>query len=81
MYDLYGRAGLPVNPEPAKKVGKQHDWNDLEILALGNRVQVAVNGAPVSTGAIPSRTGSRPGRSGSSSTRTKCRRRSGSRTW
>jgi hypothetical protein len=47
MYDLYGRNGLPVNPAPAKKVGKQHDWNDLEILALGNRVQVAVNGAPV----------------------------------
>jgi hypothetical protein len=47
MYDLYGRQGLPVNPEPAKKVGKQHDWNDLEILALGNRVQVAVNGVPV----------------------------------
>jgi len=47
MYDLYGRAGLPVNPEPAKKVGKQHDWNDLEILALGNRVQVAVNGVAV----------------------------------
>jgi hypothetical protein len=47
MYDLYGRNGLPVNPEPAKKAGKQHDWNDLEILALGNRVQVAVNGVPV----------------------------------
>jgi len=47
MYDLYGRASLPVNSEPAKKVGKQHDWNDLEILALGNRVQVAVNGAAV----------------------------------
>jgi hypothetical protein len=47
MYDLYGRTGLPVNPEPAKKVGRQHDWNDLEVLALGNRVQVAVNGAPV----------------------------------
>ena len=47
MYDLYGRNSLPVNPEPAKKVGKQHDWNYLEILALGNRVQVAVNGVPV----------------------------------
>jgi hypothetical protein len=47
MYDLYGRAGLPVNAEPAKKVGKQHDWNDLEILAVGDRVQVAVNGAQV----------------------------------
>ncbi len=44
MYDLYGRNGLPVNGGPAKKVGKQHDWNDLEILAQGNRVRVAVNG-------------------------------------
>lgn len=47
MYDLYGRNGLPVDPEPAKKVGKQHDWNELEILAVGNRVQVAVNDAAV----------------------------------
>jgi Domain of Unknown Function (DUF1080) len=47
MYDLYGRRGLPVDPAPAKKVGKQHDWNDLEILAQGNRVRVAVNGSPV----------------------------------
>lgn len=47
MYDLYGRNGLPVDPEPAKKVGKQHDWNDLEILARGNRVRVAVNGVQV----------------------------------
>ena len=44
MYDLYGRNGLPVDGGPAKKVGKQHDWNDLEILALGDRVRVAVNG-------------------------------------
>jgi hypothetical protein len=47
MYDLYGRNGLPVDGAPAKKVGKQHDWNDLEILALGNRVRVAVNGTAV----------------------------------
>jgi hypothetical protein len=47
MYDLFGRNGLPVDPAPAKKVGKQHDWNDLEILAQGNRVRVAVNGAAV----------------------------------
>jgi hypothetical protein len=47
MYDLYGRGGLPVDGGPAKKVGKQHDWNDLEILAQGNRVRVAVNGVQV----------------------------------
>ena len=44
MYDLFGRNGLPVDGGPAKKVGKQHDWNDMEILAQGNRVRVAVNG-------------------------------------
>ena len=47
MYDLFGRNGLPVDGNPAKKVGKQHDWNDLEILAQGNRVRVAVNGTQV----------------------------------
>jgi hypothetical protein len=47
MYDLYRRHGLPVNGAAAKKVGKQHDWNDIEILALGNRVKVAINGHAV----------------------------------
>jgi hypothetical protein len=47
MYDLFGRNGLPVDGGPAKKVGKQHEWNDLEILAQGNRVRVAVNGTQV----------------------------------
>jgi hypothetical protein len=47
MYDLFGRQGLPVDGRPARKVGKQHDWNDLEILAQGNRVRVAVNGTQV----------------------------------
>ena len=47
MFDLYGRKALPVDAAPAKKVGKQHDWNELEILAQGNRVRVAVNGSRV----------------------------------
>jgi hypothetical protein len=47
MYDLFGRGGLPVDGRPAKKVGKQHDWNLLEVLAQGNRVRVAVNGTQV----------------------------------
>jgi hypothetical protein len=47
MYDLFGRNGLKVDGGPAKKVGRQHDWNDIEILAQGNRVRVAVNGAAV----------------------------------
>ena len=29
---------------PARKVGKQHEWNDLEIFAQGNRVRVVLNG-------------------------------------
>ena len=47
MYDLFGRNGLPVSGAAAKKVGKQHDWNEIEILAQGNRVRVAVNGTAV----------------------------------
>jgi hypothetical protein len=47
FYDLFGRKGLGVDPEPAKKVGKQHDWNDLEILAQGNRIRLVVNGTQV----------------------------------
>ncbi len=47
MYDLFGRNGLGVDGGPAKKVGKQHDWNDIEILAQGNRVRVAINGTAV----------------------------------
>ncbi len=48
MWDLYRRGGgLGVDGAPAKKVGKQHDWNDLEILAQGNRIRVAVNGTAV----------------------------------
>lgn len=47
MHDLYGRGRLPVDGAPASKVGKQHDWNHLEILAQGNRVRVVVNGVQV----------------------------------
>jgi hypothetical protein len=47
LYDLFGRGGLPVDGEPAKKVGKQHDWNDLEILAQGNRIRLVANGSQV----------------------------------
>jgi hypothetical protein len=47
LYDLFGRNGLKVDAAPAKKAGRQHDWNDIEILAQGNRIRVAVNGAAV----------------------------------
>lgn len=47
LYDLFGRNGLPVDTKPAKAAGKQHDWNDMEILAQGNRIRLAVNGQAV----------------------------------
>lgn len=47
LYEVFGRGSLPVDGGPAKKVGKDDDWNQLEILALGNRIQMAVNGAKV----------------------------------
>ncbi|HVL11242.1 MAG TPA: DUF1080 domain-containing protein [Gemmata sp.] len=47
LYDLFGRNGLGVDGRPAQKVGKQHDWNDIEILAQGNRIRVAINGTQV----------------------------------
>jgi hypothetical protein len=48
MYDLYGRAGsLGVDGTPAKKAAHEKDWNQLEILAVGNRVRLAVNGIEV----------------------------------
>jgi hypothetical protein len=50
MFDLFGRSNLSklgVDPKPGKKAGKQKDWNDIEILAQGNRVRVAINGVLV----------------------------------
>jgi len=44
LYDLYGRQSLPVDGGPARKAGKDYDWNDLEILAQGNRIRLVVNG-------------------------------------
>jgi hypothetical protein len=47
MYDLFGRNGLPVDGGPAKKVGTDDGWNDLIIVAKGDRVRVVVNGTLV----------------------------------
>ena len=44
---MFRRNGLPVDGKPAQKVGKQHDWNNLEILAQGNRIRLVVNGSLV----------------------------------
>jgi hypothetical protein len=48
FYDLYGRNMIHNNAEKAKKVGKQHDWNKIEILAQGNRIRFVLNGVLVS---------------------------------
>jgi hypothetical protein len=48
FYDLYGRQGIHGNADKAKKVGKQHDWNHIEILAQGNRIRFVLNGVLIS---------------------------------
>jgi hypothetical protein len=48
FYDLYGRAMIHHNADKAKKVGKQHDWNRIEIVAQGNRIRFALNGVLIS---------------------------------
>lgn len=48
FYDLYGRNGIHNNGDKAKKVGKQHDWNKMEILAQGNRIRFVLNGELIS---------------------------------
>ncbi len=48
FHDLYGRNGIHSNADAAKKVGKQHDWNKMEILAQGNRIRFVLNGHLIS---------------------------------
>jgi hypothetical protein len=48
FYDLYGRNMIHQNQDKAKKVGKQHDWNQIEILAQGNRIRFVLNGVLIS---------------------------------
>ena len=48
LFDLYRRFGaINLSKEARaiqKKAGKQHDWNDMELLAQGNRIRLVVNG-------------------------------------
>lgn len=48
FYDLYGRNSIHQNAPAAQKVGKQHDWNKMEILAQGNRIRFVLNGTLIS---------------------------------
>jgi hypothetical protein len=48
LYDLYRRNGLCGDQQGrAKAAGRQHDWNQMEILAIGSRIRFAVNGREV----------------------------------
>ncbi|QDU92795.1 3-keto-disaccharide hydrolase [Lignipirellula cremea] len=48
FYDLYRRNSIYRDADGvAKKAGKQHEWNRMEILAIGNRIRHVVNGIVV----------------------------------
>jgi hypothetical protein len=44
FYDLFRRNMIMNDDGRAKKAGKQHDWNQMEILAIKDRIRFAVNG-------------------------------------
>eukprot|EP00913_Durusdinium_trenchii_P008960 g8426.t1 len=45
FYDLYRRNSIYRDKKRvARKAGKQHDWNRMEILAIGNRIRHVING-------------------------------------
>jgi 3-keto-disaccharide hydrolase len=45
FYDLYGRNMIYNDKDQvAKRAGKQHDWNQMEILAIGDRIRFVING-------------------------------------
>lgn len=44
FWDLYRRNSIYKDDGRAKKAGRQHDWNQIEILAQPPRIRVAVNG-------------------------------------
>ena len=43
-WDLYRRNSIYKDDGRAKKAGHQHDWNRMEILAIGDRIRHVVNG-------------------------------------
>ncbi len=80
FYDLYGRNLIHQNADKAKKVGKQHDWNQIEIVAIGERIRFALNGVQISDWREPEPERIKRRRSACNCTRTRCRRRCSSRT-
>jgi len=54
FYDLYRRNSIYRDTKKiAKKAGKQHDWNRMEILAIGHRIRHVINGKPVADWSDP----------------------------
>jgi len=54
FWDLYRRNGIYGDTlGVAKRVGKQHDWNRMEILAIGRRIRHVVNGQLVADWSDP----------------------------
>jgi len=54
FYDLYRRKGIYRDKNGvAKKAGKQHDWNRMEILATGHRIRLVLNGKLVADWSDP----------------------------
>src|SRR5690606_16665900 len=52
-YDLYRRNSIYRDDGRAKKAGHQHDWNRMEILAIGNRIRHVINGQLVADWSDP----------------------------
>ncbi len=48
FYDLYRRNSIYKDADGvAKRAGQQHEWNRMEILAIGDRIRHVINGVPV----------------------------------
>lgn len=53
-YDLFRRNSIYQDTSgAARRVGKQHDWNRMEILAIGHRIRHVVNGTLVADWSDP----------------------------
>lgn len=54
FYDLYRRNSIYRDKKRvARKAGKQHDWNRMEILAIGSRIRHVINGKLVADWSDP----------------------------
>ena len=54
FYDLYRRNSIYKDKGGvARKAGKQHGWNRMEILAIGNRIRHVINGKLVADWSDP----------------------------